>query len=222
VSFMMAAVGRRSLSGAHCGTRGRCAGERRFRDGQLANSVLFELYDGIASLAGATEVRKLLVTRALQYLDSLSREAAGDTSLQMELAAAYTRVGDVQATPDSPNLGDTPGALRVTGARAKSWRLFSPATRSARMPAAALATAVPDRQRRPPVRGHGVWRWPAPRRPHDVGSAARQSPAGESPVADWLTPISGLRMCFRSTTKRSIENLNKSPRVLSSAVGRSP
>ncbi|MGI8820020.1 MAG: hypothetical protein ACR2ID_03985 [Chthoniobacterales bacterium] len=86
---------------------------RRFQEvRQLANSFLFEFHDAIAALPGATEARRLIVTRALQYLDSLSGEAAGDRRLQHELAEAYLKVGDVQGKPYTPNLGDSDGALR--------------------------------------------------------------------------------------------------------------
>lgn len=86
--------------------------ERRFNDVRaLANSLMFEVHDSIRNLAGATPARKLLVSKALQYLDSLSTESSGDASLQRELAAAYERVADVQGYPDSPNLGDLDGAL---------------------------------------------------------------------------------------------------------------
>lgn len=86
--------------------------ERRFNDVRaLANSLIFEVHDSIQDLAGATPARKVLVSKALQYLDSLSQEAAGDRSLQRELAAAYERVGHVQGNPYSANLGDRPGAL---------------------------------------------------------------------------------------------------------------
>ena len=86
--------------------------ERRFDDvRKLANSLLFEIHDSIKDLHGAIPARKLLVERALQYLDSLSQESADDPSLQRELAAAYDRVGDVQGDTASANLGDFPGAL---------------------------------------------------------------------------------------------------------------
>jgi len=86
--------------------------QRRFNDvRQLANSLMFEVHDSIKDLAGATPARKLLVSKALQYLDSLSQEAAGDTSLQRELAPAYEKVGHVQGDPYAANLGDTAGAL---------------------------------------------------------------------------------------------------------------
>ena len=84
----------------------------RFNDVRtLAKSMLYELHDGIARLPGSTEVRKLLVTRALQYLDALDKESTGETALRIELAAAYKRVGDVQGNSSLPNLGDSQGAL---------------------------------------------------------------------------------------------------------------
>ncbi|HVH71412.1 MAG TPA: serine/threonine-protein kinase, partial [Candidatus Dormibacteraeota bacterium] len=87
--------------------------EQRFNDvRKLANSLMFEIHDGIRNLPGSTPVRELLVTRALQYLDSLSQEAGGDSSLQRELASAYERVGDLQWSSDFANQGDSSGALR--------------------------------------------------------------------------------------------------------------
>ena len=90
----------------------RARAERRFNDVRtLANSVLFEFHDAIAPLPGSTKVRELLVQRATEYLDSLSKESSNDPSLQRELAAAYDRVGDVQGLPSFPNLGRTTEAL---------------------------------------------------------------------------------------------------------------
>ena len=85
--------------------------EQRFNDvRKLANSLMFEVHDSIKDLPGSTPARKLLVSRALEYLDSLSKEAKGDPSLQRELAAAYQRIGDVQGQPRQANLGDPTGA----------------------------------------------------------------------------------------------------------------
>ncbi|AGY59147.1 serine/threonine-protein kinase [Gloeobacter kilaueensis] len=87
--------------------------ERRFNDvRQLANSLMFEIYAGIDKLPGATPTKKLLVTKALTYLDNLSQEAENDLSLQASLATAYQRVGDIQGNIYNQNLGDTAGALR--------------------------------------------------------------------------------------------------------------
>jgi serine/threonine protein kinase len=85
--------------------------ERRFNDvRQLANSLVGELYDSIAEVPGSTAARQLLVTRALGYLDALSREAGNDTSLKVDLADAYQKIGDVQGNPYVANLGDVGGA----------------------------------------------------------------------------------------------------------------
>jgi len=87
--------------------------EQRFNDvRKLANSLMFEIHDAIRDLPGSTPARRLLVTRAQEYLDSLNDESKGDPSLQKELAAAYERVGDVLGYPYAANLGDKPGALQ--------------------------------------------------------------------------------------------------------------
>jgi tetratricopeptide (TPR) repeat protein len=85
--------------------------EQRFNDvRKLANSLMFEIHDSIVDLPGATSARKLIVQRSLEYLDGLSQEAAGDISLQRELANAYERIGLVQGDPSGSNLGDIAGA----------------------------------------------------------------------------------------------------------------
>jgi eukaryotic-like serine/threonine-protein kinase len=90
--------------------------EARFQDvRRLANSVIYELHDAIANLPGATPARRLLVTRALEYLDRLATEARGDLDLQRELAEAYQRVGEVQGGGLGANLGDTEGAVASYG-----------------------------------------------------------------------------------------------------------
>jgi len=91
----------------------RVRAERRFNDVRsLANSLIFDIHDGISQLPGSTPVRELLVNKALLYLDSLSQEASGDSSLQRELANAYDRVAGLQWSTDFANRGDISGALR--------------------------------------------------------------------------------------------------------------
>jgi eukaryotic-like serine/threonine-protein kinase len=87
--------------------------ERRFNDvRKLANSLIFDIHDSIQNLPGATPARKILIDRALQYLDDLSQESSGDSGLQRELASAYERLGDVQGLPNAASLGDSPSAQR--------------------------------------------------------------------------------------------------------------
>jgi len=86
--------------------------QRRFQDVRhLANALLFELDDAVKDLPGSTPARKLIVQKALQYLDGLAAEAAGDRSLQADLAEAYLKVGEVQHSPYRASLGDAAGAL---------------------------------------------------------------------------------------------------------------
>ncbi len=90
----------------------RLVAERRFNDvRRLAHSLMFEIHDSVQNLQGSTPTRRLIVTRALEYLDGLAREAGNNASLQRELATAYEKVGEIQGNPYSANLGDTEGAL---------------------------------------------------------------------------------------------------------------
>ncbi|HET6178457.1 MAG TPA: tetratricopeptide repeat protein [Candidatus Sulfotelmatobacter sp.] len=90
--------------------------EQRFNDvRKLASSLMFEIHDSIEGLPGATPARKLIVQRSLEYLDNLSREDAGDVSLQRELANAYERIGRVQGDPEGSNLGEIQGAVASFG-----------------------------------------------------------------------------------------------------------
>ena len=84
--------------------------ERRFEDvRKLARTVMFDLHDSIARLPGSTKAREALVKTGLEYADALAREASSDPDLQREVAAAYSRLGDVQGGSNS-NLGDKNGA----------------------------------------------------------------------------------------------------------------
>lgn len=90
----------------------RAKAERRFNDVRnLANSFLFSLSPKIEKLPGSTAAREELVNLALEYLDSLAKEVGDDLDLQLELAAAYEKVGDVQGNPSNPNIGNIKGAL---------------------------------------------------------------------------------------------------------------
>ena len=79
---------------------------------KLAHRVLFELNPQIELLAGSTKAREELVKTSLEYLDSLSAEGGGDQKLQLELAQAYVKIGDVQGNPNYANLGQAQAALK--------------------------------------------------------------------------------------------------------------
>jgi eukaryotic-like serine/threonine-protein kinase len=120
---------------ARIAQRNEIRAEKRFNDvRKLANSLLFDIHDSVKDLPGSTPARKMIVQNALQYLDSLSSEAAGDDpSLQRELATAYERVAEVQGDYIFFNLGETENALRnyqkalslrktVTASKSATWQ----------------------------------------------------------------------------------------------------
>ncbi|MGH9753705.1 MAG: protein kinase domain-containing protein [Blastocatellia bacterium] len=87
--------------------------ERRFTQvRKLSNTFLFDFHDKIRNLPGSTEAREMVVRTALEYLDSLAQEAAGDPEIEWELAIAYQKVGDVQGDPWTPNLGRPQEAMK--------------------------------------------------------------------------------------------------------------
>ena len=54
---------------------------------------------------------EVIVTNALQYLDSLSTEVGDDIELQSELATAYEKIGDVQGAMNNSSLGNIQAGL---------------------------------------------------------------------------------------------------------------
>jgi tetratricopeptide (TPR) repeat protein len=107
----------------------RARAERRFNDvRRLAHFLLFDFHDAVLKLPGSTPVQAMLVRRSLEYLDSLATESAGDPDLELDLAEAYVRLGDVQGNPYFKNLGDTIGAM---GSYGKALRLADALARSA-------------------------------------------------------------------------------------------
>ena len=88
--------------------------EHRFEQVRLfANSLLFDVHDALRKLPGATEPRRLLLGRAVQFLDGLAQDASSDTALALELAEAYRKLGQVQGSQVSENVGDV-GAARAS------------------------------------------------------------------------------------------------------------
>jgi non-specific serine/threonine protein kinase/serine/threonine-protein kinase len=85
--------------------------EKRFNEvRKLANSLIFEVHDSIKDLPGANKSRKVILERAVEYLDSLAKESASEPDLVRELATAYERIGALQGDPMDPNLGEIKAA----------------------------------------------------------------------------------------------------------------
>jgi serine/threonine protein kinase len=80
--------------------------DKRFNDvRKLANSLIFDVNDSMADLPGNTPARKILLDRAVEYLDKLAQDAAGNSDLERELAWGYQRLAVVQGNSAESNLG---------------------------------------------------------------------------------------------------------------------
>jgi serine/threonine protein kinase len=87
--------------------------QQRFDDVRnLGNSLIFDIHDAIQDLPGSTLARKLVVEKAIQYLDEMAQQSRGDAQLQRDVASGYQRIGDAQGNSLAANLGDTAGALK--------------------------------------------------------------------------------------------------------------
>ena len=96
------------VAGVAVSTMEALRAQRRFDEVRhMAHAVLYDIYDSIRDLPGSLKGREVVVKTALQYLDGLASETARDTDLQLELAEAYQRVGDVQGSALSSSLGQS-------------------------------------------------------------------------------------------------------------------
>ncbi|HTO89994.1 MAG TPA: serine/threonine-protein kinase [Candidatus Sulfotelmatobacter sp.] len=87
-----------SLREAAVARHARALAEHRLRDVQsLANTLMFDVYDGIENMPGATAVRLKVIEKTAGYLDALAAEAGPDSSVRFSLADAYERLGIVRA-----------------------------------------------------------------------------------------------------------------------------
>jgi eukaryotic-like serine/threonine-protein kinase len=97
---------------AHVAARERDKAQNRFRQVQeFSRSLLFDVHDALRPVPGATEPRRLLLSRAVRLLDGLAADAGDDDALKFELAEGYRRLGAVQGDGATENLGDTAAAV---------------------------------------------------------------------------------------------------------------
>jgi len=91
--------------------RQRIVAQRHFDSVRSLAAKLLEFYDVVSKLDNSTKASEMLVKTSLQYLDTLSQETGNDPVLNEELGKAYRRVGDIQGSQMTTNLGDTKAAL---------------------------------------------------------------------------------------------------------------
>ena len=87
--------------------RERARAEKRLGELRaLVTTLLFDLHDGIRDLAGSAGARRIVLAKAQQYLEILSKEPGDDVQLQRELASAYEKTGDLLHDAAGPGGAD--------------------------------------------------------------------------------------------------------------------
>lgn len=87
--------------------------ERRFAQvRQIANALVGDVHKAIRDLPASTKAQEVVVHTAVQYLDALSKEAAGDRALQLETARGYIQVATLAYDFSRPSLGRPEEASR--------------------------------------------------------------------------------------------------------------
>ncbi len=86
--------------------------QNRFRQvEEFSRSLLFDVHGALVPVAGATDARRLLLDRAVQFLDGLAADAGDDHALKLELSAGYHQLANVQGNSVSENVGDTAASM---------------------------------------------------------------------------------------------------------------
>jgi eukaryotic-like serine/threonine-protein kinase len=101
---------------AHIARQERGNAEQRFNDvRQLANYLLFDLYDSVGKVPGTMPVQAEMAGRTLEYLDRLSAIRSSDPALRLELARGYLRLGTILGAKLGlgDNLGNNAKALEL-------------------------------------------------------------------------------------------------------------
>jgi eukaryotic-like serine/threonine-protein kinase len=113
VALAVGAGGASTAWEAHVARIERDKAENRFREvRQFSRSLLFEIHESLRTLPGATEPRRQLLGRTVQFLDGLARDAGEDAALKIELAEGYRQLGQVEGSAVSENVGDIGAAIR--------------------------------------------------------------------------------------------------------------
>ncbi|MAW80149.1 MAG: hypothetical protein CMI63_07915 [Parvularcula sp.] len=89
----------------------RAEAERREADArfqqvrELANFMLFDLYDQLEVIPGTTQALSDIADKSRDYLDALKDNERASPALKLETAIGYKRLGDVTGNPIGANLG---------------------------------------------------------------------------------------------------------------------
>ena len=84
----------------------RKAADKRFTEARdMANFMLFDLYDELAPVSGNSAALQVMADRARRYLDDLSQSSRSEASLELETIKGYHRLANIEGNPIGLNLG---------------------------------------------------------------------------------------------------------------------
>lgn len=104
--------------------------EQRFAEvHHFASTVLFGYHEQLRRLSGSMPLQQQIIRDAKQYLESLLSEAGDHPEVQLDVAEAWLRIGDLQGSSYGPNLGDF-AASRASYSEAEKRFAALPPTRT--------------------------------------------------------------------------------------------
>jgi non-specific serine/threonine protein kinase/serine/threonine-protein kinase len=113
VTLLVTAASGAAFWQSRVAARERTIAQRRFEETRkLARSVIFDMQGQLAKLPGTLPIRRQMIAQTLTYLESMARDAAGNSDLLLDIAGSYSRVAEIQGAVGSSNLGDTAGAAQ--------------------------------------------------------------------------------------------------------------
>jgi serine/threonine-protein kinase len=84
----------------------RAEAERRFQQTrEIATTMLFDVYNDVSKVQGATKARDKLATTGLEYLDALSADPQAPLDVRVEAGRGYVRLAQVTGSGQQSQLG---------------------------------------------------------------------------------------------------------------------
>ncbi|MEM7081512.1 MAG: serine/threonine-protein kinase [Pseudomonadota bacterium] len=85
----------------------RAVADQRFNDvRELANTMIFDIYDEMDAVAGTLAAKQRLALAATEYLNELSLDASASDELKTEAAEGFVRLADILGSPRMSHMGD--------------------------------------------------------------------------------------------------------------------
>ena len=104
--------------------RARLQAEARFQETrEIANSLLFEVFDEVSAIPGSTSARERLARTGLSYLEALAQDESAPLEVRVETAVGFVRLSQVVGGGQAGELGRFSDAAELL---AEAERIISP------------------------------------------------------------------------------------------------